>query len=106
MLLDVIDADPLGMNPLVVPQHVEDHPRALVLVGQVRRVHQHQLLRPRGQVEMLQEHGRLVARVLVQADLADPEHPVPVRGTRGSSRSPREKATTFSASLALMHSQQ
>ena len=55
-------------------EHVEDHPRPLVLVGQVGRVDQDQLAGPRGQVEVLEEDGRLVPRVLVQADLADPQH--------------------------------
>ena len=33
---------------------------------------------PGRQVEVLEEDGRLVARVLVQADLADPQHAGPV----------------------------
>ena len=60
VLLDVVDADPLGLDPPVAADHVEDHPRPLVLVGQVRRVDQHQLAEPGGQVEVLEEDGRLV----------------------------------------------
>ena len=67
-----------GSIAAVVPEHVEDHPRALVLVLQVRRVDEDQLVGPDGQVEVLQEDGRLVARVLVEADLADAQHAGPV----------------------------
>ena len=86
VLLDVVDADPLGTDPAVAADHVEDHPRPLVLVRQVRRVHQHQLAESRGEVEVLEEDDRLVPRVLVQPDLADAEDVRAGRGTRGSSR--------------------
>ena len=74
MLLDVVDQTRSRLDAAVVLEHVHDHPRALVLVLQVRRVDQDQLVGLHGQVDVLLEDGRLVARVLVQADLADAQH--------------------------------
>ena len=45
VLLDVIDQHAAAVEPAVVAEHVEDHPRALVLVLQVRRVDQDLLRR-------------------------------------------------------------
>jgi hypothetical protein len=73
VLLDVVDADVIGDDPPVAPEHVEDHPGPLVLVGQVGGMHQDQLAMLRRQVDVFEEDGRLVLRVLVQADLADPQ---------------------------------
>ena len=61
----------LGDDPGIAREHVQDHPRPLILVGQVGRVHQDQLPVPGRQLEVLQEDRGLVSRVLVQADLAD-----------------------------------
>ena len=63
-----------GLIAPVALEHVDDHPRALVLVLQVRRVDEDQLVRLRRQVEVLLKDGRLVGGVLVQPDLADAEH--------------------------------
>ena len=73
VLLDVVDADPFRRDPAVAPEHVEDHPRPLVLVGQVRRMHQDQLAMFRGQVDVFEEDCRLILGVLVQPDLTDTE---------------------------------
>src|SRR5437879_2538301 len=44
VLLDVIDADALRPHAAVVLEHVEDHPRPLVLVFQVRGVDEDHLI--------------------------------------------------------------
>ena len=75
VFLDMVDADPLGLDPGVVADHIQDHPRPLVFVRQVRRVDQHQLIGPPGKVEVIEKHRRFVPRVLVQTNLADPENP-------------------------------
>ena len=63
---------------LSLAQHVQNHPRALVLVFQVRRVNQNLLVGLHRQIEVLQKHDRLVPRVLVEPDLADPQHARPI----------------------------
>ena len=83
VLLDVIDADALRLDAAVVLEHVDDHPRALVLVLQVRRVDEDQLVGLHRQIDVFLKDGGLVAGVLVEADLADAEDVGLVRGTRG-----------------------
>ena len=86
MFLDVIDADALRLDAAVVLEHVENHPCALLLVLQVRRVDEDQLVGVHRQIDVFLEDGGLVARVLVQADLADAEDVGLVEDTRGSGR--------------------
>ena len=74
MLLHVVDQHALGPDTGVVLDDVEDEAGALELVLEVRRVHEDELAGARGEVHVHLEHGDLVPRVLVQADLADPEH--------------------------------
>ena len=73
------------IDAAVALEHVDDHARALVLVLQVRRVDEDQLVGLHGQVDVFLEDGGLVARVLVEADLADAEDvgPVEVLGDQG-----------------------
>jgi len=73
MLLDVIDQHPAGGDGRV-GQGVQNQPRALALVLQMRGVHQDQLIEPAGEVDLLFKDGQFVAAVFVQADLADSEH--------------------------------
>ena len=70
----MVDQHPLGFGPRVVEQHVGNHSGAAVLVFQMRRVDQHEFAGFQGEVVLLFKNGRLVERVLVEADLADPEH--------------------------------
>ena len=51
---------PLRLHAPVVLEHVDDHARALVLVLQVRRVDEDQLVGLHGQVDVFLEDGRLV----------------------------------------------
>ena len=74
VLLDMIDHDPAAVERGEVGKHVEDHPRAAQLVGEVRRVDEDRLVVPHGQFDLLEEHGRLVPRVLIEPDLADAQH--------------------------------
>ena len=105
VLLDVVDQHAVRVGPRVALEHVQDHPRAGVLVRQVRRVDQDQLAEAVGELDVLEKHRRLVLGVLVEANLADAQH------VRGGSRNSgiiaitSRDSSTFSASLALMHSQ-
>src|SRR5881409_487200 len=65
MIIDMLRGD-----RRVNPAHVDDHPRALVLVLEVGGVDEHQLVGLGGQVDVFLEDGGLVAGVLVEADLA------------------------------------
>ena len=96
----------LRLDAPVVLEHVDDHPRALVLVLQVRRVDEDQLVGLHRQVDVLLEDGRLVGRVLVEADLADAEHVRASSRNSGIMAMTSRDSATFSASLALMHSQE
>ena len=71
VLLDVVDENPAAIQGGVVPDRVDDEPRALELVLQVRRVDQDELVPVRGEVKVRFEDLQLVAAVLVQADFAD-----------------------------------
>ena len=82
MLLDVIDDHALRLDPRVGLERIEDQPRALELVLEVRRVDEDELVVPRREVDVLLEHLQFVARVLVQPDLADAEHVRPVEKLR------------------------
>src|SRR5262249_49245263 len=66
-----IDADAGGVDAAVVLEHVDDHPRALVLVLEVWGVDEDQLVGAGGEGEVLLEDDGLVAGGLVEADLAD-----------------------------------
>ena len=48
----------------------------------MRRVDENLLVGLHGQLDVLQKHGRLVARVLVEPDLADAQHARPVEKLR------------------------
>lgn len=74
VFLDVIDQYAVRLRPPVALEHVENHPRAGILVFQVGRVDEYQLFQAVCHVEMLQEHGRFVGRVFVEANLANAQH--------------------------------
>ena len=57
----------------MIGQHVQDHPRSLMLVFEVRRVNEHLLIVLDSQLHVFLKDRRLVGRVLVQPDLADPQ---------------------------------
>jgi hypothetical protein len=69
VLLDVIDEHATAVEPAVANEHIENHPRSLVFVLQVRRVDENLLVVFHGQLQMLQEDDRLIARIFVEADL-------------------------------------
>ena len=50
---DVVDANAVRLNARVVLQHVHDHPRALVLILEVRRVNQYLFVGLGREVEVL-----------------------------------------------------
>ena len=74
MLLGVIDHHARRIDPVVLGEDVDDRPRPLVLVLEVRRVDVDQLLVLDREVDVVAEGRDLVARHAVQADLADAEH--------------------------------
>ena len=61
VLLHVVDAHAVGLDPRMIPHHVQDHPRSLILVNQVRRVDQHELIVTCRQVEVLLKDDGLIA---------------------------------------------
>ena len=74
VLLDVVDDDALGLHDAVGLEAIHDQARALALVLEVRRVHEDHLVVLHREGDVLLEHLHLIARVLVEADLADAEH--------------------------------
>ena len=82
VLLHVVNQHTAGLDAGVVRDHVEEEAGALELVLEVRRVHEDELAGARGEVHVHLEHAQLVARILVQPDLADPEHAGPVEELR------------------------
>ena len=105
VLLDVVDQHALGLDAAVVLEHVDDHPRALVLVLQVGRVDQDQLV-----VFIARSTCSWKTVASLGVFLFRPISPMP--STFGSSRNSgiiamtSRDSSTFSASLALMHSQE
>ena len=74
VLFDVIDQHAMMIKPLIAAQHIQNHPRSLVLVFQMRSMDQNLLTVGRGQVEVLQENRCFVFCVFVEPNLADAEH--------------------------------
>ncbi len=74
VLLDVIDDDPLRLDARLRAQRIQDQPRPLPLVLEVRRVDEDQLLMLRGEADVLLEDLHFIARIFIEPDLADPEH--------------------------------
>ena len=74
VLLHVIDNDPRRIHSRVPAQQIDDQPRALPFVLEMRRMHEDQLPMPHRQLDVLLQDAHLVSRVFVQPDLADPEH--------------------------------
>ena len=106
VLFAMIDQHALGLDSLVVLQHVDDDARSLVLVLQVRRVDQDELIVLRGQIDLLFEDRDLVARVLVQARSRRRPARAGATSSGGMSLITSRDSSTFSASLALMQSQE
>ena len=102
MIVDMLKNDKRVMPERVLIDHVEEHTVRLALdngfwcamtlypttkctperaadILEMRRVNEHQLVGLDGQIDMLLEDSRLVAGVLVQADLADAKHIRPVQ---------------------------
>ena len=82
VLLDVVDDDPLRSNPRIRQHGIENQPRAFVLVLEMRRVHEDQLIVPRSEIDVLLQHLQFVARVFVQPDFADAQHIRPIQKLR------------------------
>jgi len=71
---DVIDDDALRFDLGMVLQGIDDEPRALELVFEMRGMDEDELVVIRGELDVLFKNRQLVAAVLVQADLADAEN--------------------------------
>ena len=83
VLFNVIDDDPSGGDPAVGLQRVNNKPRALELVLQVRRVDEDQLPVPGRQIDVLLKDRQFVAAVLVQPDFADAQNSRPIQKFAG-----------------------
>ncbi len=75
----VIHQDAVGLQPRVTDQHIQDHSRAQILVVQVRRVDQDQLVVLGGQVQVFQKYDGFILGILVQPDLADAQNVGPIQ---------------------------
>ena len=73
MLLDVVDDHASGFHALVRAEQIDDEPRALELVFEVRRMHENQLVVLHREVDVLLEDVEFIARIAVQTDFADAE---------------------------------
>ena len=82
VLFGVIDHHALRLDLAVAAQDVDGDVRPLVLVLEVRRVDEDQLVVGDRQLHLLGVGGDLVARDAIEADLADAEHGRPIEELR------------------------
>ena len=73
MLLDVIDDHASGFHALMRAEQIDDEPRTLELVFEVRRMDENQLVVLHREVDVLLKDVEFIARIAVQADFADTE---------------------------------
>ena len=74
VFLDVIDDAAFRFDALVALEHVDDQPRSLEFVFEMRGVNQNHLIMPCREVHVHFQHLHFVARILVQPDFTDAEH--------------------------------
>ena len=82
MLLDVVNQHAIGSDARIGSQNVQDHSRSFILVCEMRRVDEEQLVGLHREINLLLENGRFIGRVLVKADLTDAKNAGPIEKLR------------------------